>query len=244
MKGLTAVISGASRGLGFSLASCLHGQGVTIFALASKASSWKSLPVALKSDSRFICLSGDLTSPSTISRLCRSIKKGTQTLDLLIHSAGYGGKLQNIADVPLTEWQRHLAINLTAPFLMTQELLPLLRKSNDGKIINVSSMAGTRGVPKLGPYSVSKFGIRGLTQSLAKEEIDSGLKAWTVCPGGMNTRMRSDLFGKKDARMQQSADFVSQIIMDLIVGRLPVESGSDIVIRHGKVTCIATPPTS
>ena len=103
-------------------------------------------------------------------------------------------------------------------------------------------MAGKRAVPKLAGYSASKFGVLALSQCIAKENIDKGVSSITICPGGMNTKMRERLFGKQDAQNQQSADFVADVVIDIVENKLQVESGGDIVVRHGKIVAINAAP--
>ena len=121
---------------------------------------------------------------------------------------------------------------------MCKRAIPIFRKQNDGMIINISSMAGKRAVPRLVAYSASKFGILAISQSIAKENLDTNLKCITICPAGINTRMRERLFGKQDAIQQQSADFVADIICQTVNGTIKVDNGGDIIIRHGKVAAI------
>ena len=99
-------------------------------------------------------------------------------------------------------------------------------------------MAGQRAVPRLAVYSAAKFGVLALSQAVAKENANIDFKCLTVCPGGMNTEMRANLFGWEDASRQQSPAFVADTIYDIYRNKIKVESGGDIVIRHGKVTAI------
>lgn len=109
--------------------------------------------------------------------------------------------------------------------------------------MNVSSMAGVRAVPRIAGYSASKFGVLAMTEAIAKENPD-WLKAITICPGGMNTKMRSDLFGKEDASRQQTPAFVASKMMQILKDEIPVLSASHIVIRHSRITQIMVPPNS
>ena len=95
-------------------------------------------------------------------------------------------------------------------------------------------------MPGLFSYSASKFGVLALSQCIAKENENSKLKCFTVCPGGMNTPMREKVF--KDAAKQQSPEFVAEVIMEAICGDLRVDSGGDIVIRNGKITALNPVP--
>ncbi len=142
-------------------------------------------------------------------------------------------------DQSLAELQNNLTHNLVSAFLVCKATLPIFRKQKKGVIINISSMAGKRAVPRLSAYSASKFGIVALSQAIAKENADLvELKCFTVCPGGMNTEMRAKLFGREDAERQQTPEFVAEKIMEVLEGEIDVESGGDIVIRHGQITAI------
>jgi len=138
----------------------------------------------------------------------------------------------------LLEFEKNLTQNLSSVFLMCKHALPFLRKQKKSWVVNLSSMAGKRAVPLLSAYSASKFGVVALSQSLAKENENTGIQFITVCPGGINTEMRVKLFGTKDANRQQSPDFVASKIVDILQGKIKMASGDDIVIRHGRVTAI------
>ena len=81
-------------------------------------------------------------------------------------------------------------------------------------------------------------------KAIAKENAGTGLQCVTVCPGGMNTQMRYDLFGAEDAMRQQTPEFVADIMMQVVEGKIPVLSGGHIVIRHSKITGIFPPPAA
>ena len=123
-----------------------------------------------------------------------------------------------------------------------KKIIPIMKKQNEGTIINISSMAGKRGVPNLAIYSASKFAVIGLTQAIAKELKDTGVYCISVCPGGMNTGMREKVFGAEDAKKQQNPKFVANVVKDILLGRIKVPNGGDIVIRHGEIESINDSP--
>ena len=116
-----------------------------------------------------------------------------------------------------------------------------MRKQAHGMIISISSMAGKRGVPNFAAYSASKFAVLGLTQSVAKELKDSGIFCIAVCPGGMSTEMRTKAFGWEDSKKQQSPQYVANVVKDVLMGKIKVPHGGDIVIRNGEITAINAP---
>ncbi len=240
----TVIITGASRGLGLSLARIFLNRGDQVLGLSRTTKHWKSAMKGLSEASRLDLSKVDITSEAQVRNFYRKVRRMSPRVDILINAGGYGGTLIRTEETSLREFQKHLADNLIGSFLMCKYAIPFFKKQKGGLIINVSSMAGQRAVPRLAAYSASKFGVIALSQAIAKENPEGDPKCITVCPGGMSTEMRAKIFGWEDARKQQSPDFVAGIMMQVIDGTLPLPSGSDIVIRHGKVTTISTPPNS
>lgn len=237
-----AVITGASRGLGLSLAKRFLEKGDRVFAVSKTSRHWKSALSQLPKSNELSFHKVDLSSESQVKRFAKEVQKKAGRVDILINNAGYGGKLLRTEEIPKKEYDEVMQGNLLSAFLMSKHFIPLFRKQNGGVLINIASMAGVRAVPRLFSYSASKFGMLALSQCVAKENSDAGLKCYTVSPGGMNTTMRSDLFGLEDAGKQQSTDFVADVIFQTIEGKVEVESGGNIVIRHGKITDIQPCP--
>jgi len=238
----TALITGASRGLGLALSAKLIKLGYQVIGVSRTASHWSSARKKISSKN-FHLLQADLASASAVEQLFAVVKKISPRVDLLVNSAAYGGKLERIEETSPEEFNAHLRGNLFSTFLMCRGAFHFLKKSRAPLVINVSSMAGVRAVPRIAGYSASKFGVLALTESFAKENLE-WLKVVTVCPGGMNTKMRSDLFGKEDAAKQQTPDFVADKMVQIISGDIPLLTASHIVIRHGKITQIIVPPNS
>ncbi len=236
----TALVTGASRGLGLELAQRLTAQDYIVLGVSRTTEFWT---VARKKNpsKNFHLIEADVSDEASVSALFASLKKMTPRLDLLVNNAAYGGTLQRIEKTPVAEFERHLRVNLLSVFLMCRSAISFLKKSRSAYVMNISSMAGVRAVPKIAGYSASKFGVLAMTEALAKENSD-WLKVVTVCPGGMNTKMRSDLFGKEDAARQQTPGFVAEKMMQILNNEIPLFSGSHVVIRHGKITQIMVPP--
>jgi 3-oxoacyl-[acyl-carrier protein] reductase len=231
------VITGVSGGLGLALAGKFLGPGDTVFGIDIKKSETAQSP-------GFKFLKGDLTSLRDTRAVIVQVLKQAGQIDLLINNAGYCGPLTRVEDIPLKEFQKHFKRNLLTAFLMCQAILPVMLKQKRGLIINVSSMAGTRAVPRLFPYSAAKSGVLALSQAIAKENPDTGIKCITVCPGGMNTTMRRQLFGAEDAARQQTPEFMADMIAQVADEKIKVLSGGHIVIRHCKITGIFPPPAA
>ena len=232
------VITGAASGLGLSLSRHFLQSGDRVFGVTRTQRHWNSAKKNLKNSEQFSLDCVDVSSESQVRQYLVKIKGVVNRIDILINCAGYGGKLAPVEKLELSEFQNHLSNNLVSTFLMCKHLLPVFKKTNAGWIVNVASYAGKRAVPLMSAYSSSKFGVVALSQSIAKENPKSRFKCVTVCPGGINTSMRVKLFGAEEAQRQQSADFVAEKIVAIIEGKIPIESGGDVVIRHGKVAAI------
>lgn len=239
-----AVITGATSGLGLSLSKLFLSKGYLTVGISRTKKNWQIAKEATKSNPKFVLFQTDVTNEAAVRRLFAQIVKKFGRIDALVNNAGYGGSLSVLDETSSREFHKHIASNLYSVFLSCKYAVPVFRKQKSGWILNVSSMAGKRAVPKLAVYSASKFGVLALSQSIAKENPESGFKCVTVCPGGMNTKMRSDLFGQEDANKQQSPDFVVDVILKIINGEIKMESGGDIVIRHSQITAINPAPAA
>jgi 3-oxoacyl-[acyl-carrier protein] reductase len=237
------VITGASRGLGLALAKQFIASGDTVFGISRTQKYWSAAKKFVPSD-RFKLLSRDISSEKTVKQVLAGIMRRAGRIDLLINNAGYAAPLAPVEKISLKEFREHFKQNLDTAFLMCKYALPIMKKQPRGLIINISSMAGTRAVPRLVAYSAAKAGVLALSQAIAKENPLSGLRCVTVCPGGMNTAIRRGLFGLEDAERQQTPEFVAGIILQIVEGKIEVLSGGHIVIRHNKITGIFPPPAA
>lgn len=243
MSGRIIVISGASTGLGLSLASRFLKAEDTVYGVTRTRNHWDLAKKNLSNhSSSFFLYQLDCSREAEVKQFFSTVRKQAGKIDLLVNNAGYANRPVRFEKETLKEFEKNLSDNLISTFLMCKHALPIFLKQKDGWIINISSTAGKRAVPGMAAYSAAKFGVLALSQSIAKENLSAGFKCITVCPGGMNTAMRVKVFGKEDAEKQQSADFVADKILEMIDGKIAVESGGDLCIRHGKITAVNPPP--
>jgi len=230
------IVTGASSGLGLSLAKKFVEAKNIVVGISKTKKNWPAATKTIGEKDRFTLYQCDLTSEAKVKTLIGKIKKKFKCIDVLVNSAGYAKGLTTVDKTTLGDFQKHVADNLQTAFLMSKHVIPYMRKQKEGVILNVASMAGKRAVPKLFSYSASKFGMVALSQAIAKENEDAGIKCVSICPGGVNTKMRAQLFGKADAQKQQSPDFVAGLVYQVSADKIDVESGGDIVIRHNEIT--------
>lgn len=184
----------------------------------------------------------DVTNGNQVDKVIKSVLNKYGKIDVLVNNAGYVNKWKGVEKITLDEFKECLETNTYSVFYFLRRILPLMRKQNHGAIITISSMAGKRAVPNLSAYSASKFAAIGLTQSVAKELKDTNVFCISVCPGGMKTGMREKVFGPEDAQKQQDPKFVASVIRDILIDKVKVPHGGDIVIRYGQITAINQPP--
>ena len=119
-------------------------------------------------------------------------------IDGLLHNASILGPRLAIDEYPVSDWLEVMYVNVTAEFLLTQSLMPLLKSSNDGSVLFTSSGVGRKSRANWGAYAVSKFATEGLMQTLADELLATKIRVNSINPGGTRTKMRATAFPAED----------------------------------------------
>jgi NAD(P)-dependent dehydrogenase (short-subunit alcohol dehydrogenase family) len=173
----TALVTGASSGIGQATALKLMELGYTVFAGARRVERMSEL-----ADRGIRTAAVDVTDDGSIARLVEAIIDDTGRLDVLVNNAGYGlyGALE---DVPIEEARRQFEVNVFGLARLTQLVLPQMRAQRDGYIVNVSSMGGKIWEPLGSWYHASKFAVEGLSDSLRVEVAEFGIKVVIIQPG-------------------------------------------------------------
>ena len=182
-----AIVTGASSGLGRACALRLAREGLRVALVARDQE-------ALDTTARDVEAAGgtplslpvDLADASHIDAAVATITGSWGRVDLLVNAAGTDAP-GPVEHTSVQDWDRVLAVNLRAPFLLSKAVLPHMRRARSGTIVNVSSVAGLRGWANAAAYCSSKFALTGLTQSLAAEGRQHGIRACVLYPGAMAT---------------------------------------------------------
>jgi NAD(P)-dependent dehydrogenase (short-subunit alcohol dehydrogenase family) len=197
LRGKVVMITGASRGLGRALALAFAREGAT---LVINSRSEDSLgPVAGEAEemgAEVLAIPADVSVEADVEGLVEESVRRFGRIDVLVNNAGILGPRVAIEEYPEDEWRRVLDANLTAPFLLAKATIPYI--SEGGSIINMTSGVSVEGRAEWGAYSVSKFGLEGLTQILAAELEERGIRVNSVDPGGMRTEMRAAAYPDED----------------------------------------------
>lgn len=224
----THVVTGAGSGIGRVVAERLRDRGDRLVLLARSAERAAELRPDFPDA---VVLEGDLARPGSLRGLGEAITGG---VDSLLHVAGVVS-LGPIVDQDLDAWQRQLDVNLTAPAVLTRELLPHLRLAR-GTVVFVNSTAGLTASPEWGAYAASKFGLRALADSLRAEEASYGVRVTTVFPGRTATPMQ-ELVHEQEGRAYDPSGFllpetVAEAILQVV--DLPRDAtAAEVVLRPG-----------
>ena len=203
LKGRNILVTGAGSGIGKTAALTFARHGATVILLGRTSSKLEEVYDLIDANQwpQPAIYPMDLAGATEedYHTMAETLRKELHHLDGLLHNAGLLGELKPLSQYDYDAWQKIMHVNLNAPFLMTRELLPLLRESSDASIIFTSSGVGHKGRAHWGAYSVSKFATEGLMQTLADEEDGiSNIRCNSLNPGGTRTSMRASAFPAED----------------------------------------------
>ena len=197
LEGKVAMITGASQGLGRALALACAKEGAQL--VINSRSEESIRPVAEEAESlgaEVLALAADVSRSADVEELVGAAAERFGHVDVLVNNAGLLGPRVEIVEYPEDEWRRVLDANLTGPFLVSKAVIPHMPEG--GSIVNVVSGVSVEGRAEWGAYSVSKFGVEGLTQILAAELKERSIRVNAVDPGGMRTEMRAAAYPEED----------------------------------------------
>lgn len=196
-SGRVIMVTGATRGIGKAVATALVRMGATVILHGRRAKALDSLYEQLKElgpEPAVAQLNLERAQGDEFQQLTSEIESRYGRLDGLLHNAGMLGDRCAIEDYDIGLWQRVLHVNLTAPFILTRCLFPLLRASDDASLVFTTSGVGNVGKAYWGAYCVSKFGTEGLAQLVATENETNNIRCNLINPGGTRTEMRRSAY--------------------------------------------------
>jgi NAD(P)-dependent dehydrogenase (short-subunit alcohol dehydrogenase family) len=193
------LITGSSRGIGLGVARVFAENGASVILHGRDENVLRQSSATLVDRVKHTYVAADLNTAQGPRIIAEGFLRLHEKLDVLVHSAGILGPPGiPLAEYPAESWKDVLHLNLTAPFLVTQALLPALRKGDHPSVIFVSSGLGYKGRAGWGAYSVSKFGVESLNQVWADELEAEGIRVNAVNPGGTRTQMRAVAYPQED----------------------------------------------
>lgn len=243
LAGQVAVVTGAGRGIGKAIALTLAELGSHTVLCGRSREALEQTAAAIQSNSgqnsgrsvdrgaeKSSVIECDVTDLDSVESLAERIESTFHRLDILVNNAGIGvpgGPLHQLAP---DDWDRVLNTNLRGVYYCIRSLAPLMinSKSGSGHIINISSLAGKNPLPNGAAYAASKWGLNGLSYSVAEELRAHNIRVSVICPGSVHTEF-SPHPGKNAEKMLQAADVAHAVAM--IVTQSPQSFASEILLR-------------
>ena len=221
-----AIITGASRGIGRSTAELFARQGAQVVVCSRNEVELGATVTAIESDGGIaVGRKTDIGSPREAHALTELALHHFGKVDILINNAGILGPRVPLIEYPMADWDDVLRTNLSGAYHMIRTVLPSMMQQHDGCIINMTSTVGRQGRAGWGAYSVSKFGLEGLTQIFAEEMRPFGVRIFAFNPGATRTGMRAQAYPEEDpARLRTSVE-AAQALLRLVLYASHEQSG-------------------
>jgi NAD(P)-dependent dehydrogenase (short-subunit alcohol dehydrogenase family) len=197
LAGRHAVVTGAGRGIGASIAARLAAEGARVTLLSRTQSQLDQVAATLDGSARTV--SADITDSQSIRRAFAQAVQNFGAVDILINNAGHA-RSAALHRAPEELWDAMLAVNLTGTYRGIRAVLPAMIERGFGRIVNVASTAGIRGYSYVTAYCAAKHGVIGLTRALALEVAQCNITVNAVCPGYTET----GIFEEAVANIQQA----------------------------------------
>lgn len=216
------LITGAGGGIGCALVRAFGLRGATIVAAdLNDDMAQRAANVAVEVGAPYLSVTGDISDHTVPTAWVSATVQQYGRLDVLVNNAGIGGPVNLIRHMDLQGWNQTLAINLTGAMLCARATLDVMQSQHSGVIINVASNVGKRGHPTRGAYVVSKWGMLGLTQTLALEVARDGIRVHAVCPGPVEGE-RVEGFIRRQAEAQGTTpdNIRAEWVASMPIGRM------------------------
>ncbi|MED0970884.1 3-ketoacyl-ACP reductase [Bacillus paramycoides] len=217
LQGKNALITGAGRGIGRAVAIALAKEGVNVGLLARSEENLKAVAKEVEAEGvKSVIATADVSSYEEVTTAIETLKNGLGSIDILINNAGIS-KFGKFLELDVADWEKIIQVNLMGVYYATRAALPSMIEQQSGDIINISSTAGQKGAPVTSAYSASKFGVLGLTESLAMEVRKHNIRVTALTPSTVATDMAVDL-GLTDGnpdKVMQAEDIAEFIVAQL-----------------------------
>jgi NAD(P)-dependent dehydrogenase (short-subunit alcohol dehydrogenase family) len=229
LAGQVAVITGAGRGIGRAIALTLAELGArTVLCGRSREALEQTSATIQNSGGQSSVIECDVTDLHSVEALAERIERTFHRIDVLVNNAGIGGAGGPLHLLAPDNWDRVLNTNLRGVYYCIRSLAPLMIKAHSGHIINISSLAGKNALPNGAAYAASKWGLNGLSYSVAEELRAHNIRVSLICPGSTHTEF-SPHPGKNAEKMLQASDVAH--IVAMIVTQAPQSFASEILLR-------------
>lgn len=229
LEGNVSVVTGGGRGIGAAIAQNLAELGTKVVVCGrTKKPLETTVHTIVKSGFQAEAVVCDVMDLRSVESLAHQVEDKYGRLDVLVNNAGIGSFNSPLHDLPPEAWDKIFNTNLRGVYYCIRSLIPLMIRSGGGHVINISSLAGKNALPNGAAYSASKWGLNGLSYSIAEELRGHNIRVSVVCPGSTNTEL-SPHVGKSVAKMLQPDDIAH--VVEMLVTQESQSFASEVLIR-------------
>jgi len=212
----TAVVTGASRGMGLAIAEGLAKAGFNVVLSARNSGELTSAAKRVeKHGTRVLAERCDVRDSKSVQHLFAAVKREFGSVNVLVNNAGHAGPLKNIEELPAEVWQETIETNLTGTFLCTHAALPLMARGST--IVNNLSVAAKGSFPGMAAYVAAKHGVMGFTLTLREEVRAKGIRVMALMPGATDTRIWEQFWPDAPRSRMMSPESVASVVVNAIL---------------------------
>jgi NAD(P)-dependent dehydrogenase (short-subunit alcohol dehydrogenase family) len=232
LEGKVALITGASRGLGFALARALGRRGAKVALVARNEAALREASSSLsREDIRTLAVAADIADKETIYPLIGEVQGTLGPIDIVIHNASTLGHvpLRALSDTDCEVLEQTLRTNVLGPFRLSKALAPAMVVRGEGALVHISSDAAVSAYPSWGAYGTSKAALDHLARHFAAELAGSGVHVLSIDPGEMDTAMHRDAIPDADPNSLARPERVAERIAQLLASELGAQHGARVI---------------
>ena len=229
LAGQVAVVTGAGRGIGSAIAKRLAALGATaVLCGRSMKPLQETAERITASGGQSKVMQCDVSNLESVQALASFVDQSFGRADILVNNAGVGSFSAPLHELTPEDWEKVLNTNLRGVYYCIRSFAPMMIRAKTGHIVNISSLAGKNALPKGAAYAASKWGLNGLSYSVAEELRPYNIRVAVVCPGSVDTEL-SPHAGKDPNKMLQSDDVAHVVAM--LVTQAPQSFASEVLLR-------------
>ncbi|MGH9529131.1 MAG: SDR family oxidoreductase [Terriglobales bacterium] len=229
LDGQTAIITGAGSGIGSAIALKLAALGATTVLCGRSRKPLEATASSIsKTGGQVVVHECDVTDLKSVESVANDVEKSFGRLDILVNNAGVGSFGRPLHEMSQQNWDNIVNTNLRGVFYCIRSFAPMMIRAKNGHVINISSLAGKNALPNGAAYAASKWGLNGLTYSVAEELRAHNIRVSVICPGSVDTAL-SPHEGKSAEKMLKPADVAHVVAM--LVTQSPQSFASEILLR-------------
>jgi NADP-dependent 3-hydroxy acid dehydrogenase YdfG len=229
--GRVALVTGASSGIGEGIALTLGKMGFTVLLTARRKEKLQRVAAAINAErGKAFAIAADLTDDQQLKRLIAIVKDEYGSVEVLVNNAAKI-ELQRIDELDINSWDSVINLNLRVPAALCASFLPGMRQRRRGYIVNICSEAGVFSYGGMGAYGVSKHALRALTDLVLSESQDYGIKAWSICPGDVDTERTQSISTPAESARYLKVGDINEVVKLLLSQGSNVKMGPTILLR-------------